>query len=217
MARSYGFLWWLWAELTVVSVLNGNGLAWSVEQARARFRACSVRPGRVAVRPRRAPVAIGRLLFSDDVPSRATRGGFQAVLRDAAAGTIGGLLFTLVTWQTGILAQLAKLVEEHGAAGLAVHLLVSTAQQGPYGQLFRRLTPGSWVPRWPGASPCGLLWWILSALTLLPMLMGGAPSGRRRQPPRRSRPWSGTSATGSGSSGLPRPRDQARLRPRPPC
>ena len=81
MARAYGFLWWLWAELTVVSVLNGNGLAWSVEQARARFpsllgfvlagTAVAVLDGRLT--------AISRLLFSDDVPSRASRGGFQAV------------------------------------------------------------------------------------------------------------------------------------------
>ena len=174
--QAYGFLWWLWAELTIVSVLNGNGLAWSVEQARSRFPSLIgfVLAGTAVALLDSRLTAISRLLFSDEVPSRTGKGGFQAVLRDAAAGTIGGLLFTLVTWQTGILAQLAQLVGGTAPAGLAVHLLVSTALGISYGQLFRR---DAWelgtAMAWGVAY--GLLWWVLGALTLLPMLMGGAP------------------------------------------
>jgi uncharacterized membrane protein YagU involved in acid resistance len=174
--QAYGFLWWVGAELTVVSVLNGNGLAWSVEQARTRFpslvgfvlagTAVALLDGRLA--------ALSRLLFSDDAPSRSTRGGLGALLRDAAAGTAGGLLFTLVTWQTGILAELARLVGGTMAAGLTVHLLVATVLGISYGQLFRR---DAWelgtAMAWGVAY--GLLWWLLGALTLLPMLLGGAP------------------------------------------
>ena len=172
----YGFIWWVGAELSVVSLLEGNGLAWSVEQARTRLPSLlgfmlagtlvALLDGRLA--------AVGRLLFSDEVPVRASGGGYQAVLRDAAAGTIGGLLFTLVTWQTGILAELARLVGGSIPAGLAAHLAMATVLGVSYGQLYRR---DAWelgtAMAWGVAY--GLLWWVLGALTLLPMLLGGAP------------------------------------------
>ena len=172
----YGFIWWVGAELSLVPLLEGNGLAWTVEQARTRLPSLlgfMLAGALVALLDGRL-VAMGRVLFSDDVPTRAPGGGYQAVLRDAAAGTAGGLLFTLVTWQTGILGELARLVGGSMAAGLAVHLAMATVLGISYGQLFRR---DAWelgtALAWGVAY--GLLWWVLGALTLLPILLGGGP------------------------------------------
>jgi uncharacterized membrane protein YagU involved in acid resistance len=179
--QAYGFLWWVVGGLTVLPLLNGGDLEWSVDQARSAFAtfpqfllfgvAVGVMHGRLC--------ALARLLFSNQAPSytRANPGAgrLAAVTRDVAAGSVGGLAFTLVLSQTGFLRTVAGLVgSARPLTGFVLHLAISIGVGVSFGQLFRaeRDSLGSALG-W-GLS-YGFFWWVLGSLTLLPMLLGGAP------------------------------------------
>ena len=175
----YGFLWWIAADLTLVPLLGGE-LTWSIDAARTAFGAL---PGFLLLGVAVATLdrwvhATSRLLFSDDVREVSqlrARGGLPAVARDMAAGSAGGLLFTLAMHQTGYLATVARLAgSDSELAGFAVHLLISTAIGVTFGQLFRD-DHGDLGSSLGWGLAYGFLWWNLGALTLLPMLLGGPP------------------------------------------
>lgn len=179
---AYGFLLWVVLALTVVPVLRGAGLAWSPEQARDSFVTL---PGYLLLGALTALAygllgGLGRVLFSGpaqrgaDAEGAGTR-GLRAATRGALAGTAGGLLFTLVMVQIGFLGTVAELVGRSSAGtGLAVHIVISILIGASYGLVFRRQTydPASALG-WGVAY--GLLWWVLGALTLLPVWLGGDP------------------------------------------
>jgi hypothetical protein len=123
--------------------------------------------------------SLGRGLFTDDVrmlrqESLGTR-GLQVLGFGAVAGLAGGLVFTVVMVLVDVLPTVAGMVGARSAtAGLIVHLLIAQVIGVSYAVLFRRrsfdLISGiGW-----GVS-YGFFWWVLGALTLLPMLTGGAP------------------------------------------
>ena len=77
--------------------------------------------------------------------------------------------------QIGFLGTVARLVgSTTPAVGIAVHLAISMFIGACYGLLFRRQTHDlasglGW------GSAYGFLWWILGALTILPIWLGGQP------------------------------------------
>ncbi len=90
----------------------------------------------------------------------------------AAASVTGGLLFSIVMYQTGALPNVAGIVGGSSPAlGLAVHLLISLLIGMSYGLLFRRESRdvGEGVA-W--GMVYGLLWWFVGHLTLFPVLLG---------------------------------------------
>jgi hypothetical protein len=96
-------------------------------------------------------------------------------VRGALAGTAGGLLFTVIMVRIGFLGTVAGLVGGTSTTtGLAVHLVISVLIGASYGLVFRRQTydPASALG-WGVAY--GLFWWLLGALTLLPVWLGGEP------------------------------------------
>ena len=178
---AYGFLCWVVAGATLPPLLAHGALDWS--------------PAAVAVATDRLPAylllgagtataftglgTITRWLFVDDIRARhvespGDRGG-RALRYGALAGVAGGLLFTVVMVLVNELPQVAGLVGAHTpAVGLVVHLVIAVLIGVSYAVLFRRrsfdLASGvGW-----GVS-YGFLWWVLGNLTLLPVLLGGAP------------------------------------------
>lgn len=183
MARGVGlgFLIWITIPVTIVPLLRDGGLPWSVAPVRALF------PALVACLVLGATVGavsswltgLGRLLLADpaeraDDESLGSR-TLRAVARGAAGGIAGGLLFTVVMVQIGYLGTVARLVGSTSAGvGLVVHLTISVILGSTYGLFFRRqsddLTSGiGWGVTW------GFLWWIVGALTVLPVWLGGDP------------------------------------------
>jgi hypothetical protein len=118
-------------------------------------------------------------VFADDVrrlreESGAAWGG-RATGYGALAGLVGGLVFTVVMATGGVLPRVARLVgAESAATGLIVHLLIAQVIGVSYALAFRRRSYDAGSAIGWGLS-YGFLWWVLGALTLFPLLLGGAP------------------------------------------
>jgi uncharacterized membrane protein YagU involved in acid resistance len=175
----FGFFWWFLWPLTLLSVGWGGGLAWSLEHVRRTF---VVLPGYLLYGAALGlayqwVTGLARLLFSDVRGDQEQEGigteGLNAIWRGGLAGLAGGTVFTGVMVQLGALPTVARLVGMASPmAGLVVHLAISLVIGTSYGLLFRRQSfdPGSALG-W-GVS-YGFLWWVLGALTLMPVLLGG--------------------------------------------
>ena len=176
-----GFLAWIVVALTIVPLGEIDTLAWGAPLVRGRFE---VLPGyllfAVSLASGFCLLAGGaRFLFSDEVRhyDRLTAGPqrLRAGLRGVVAGIVGGLLFTIVIVQVGALGRISQLVGADSAVvGFLVHMMIAVVIGITYAQLFRRhsFDVRSGVA-WGVAY--GLLWWILGALTLLPVLLGASP------------------------------------------
>jgi len=177
----FGFLIWVIGGLTLLPILRGEGLNWSLADARSTFPAL---PGSILFGAAMALTfhwlgRLARLFFSDDGGPASPDGGawgLRAVVRGAAAGLVGGLLFTLVMLQIGFLPTVARLVGSDSAlVGFVVHLVIAEVVGASYGVLFRRqaFDPADAVG-W-GVS-YGFVWWILGPLTLAPVILGATPA-----------------------------------------
>ncbi len=177
----YGFFWWIAGARTLIPLLNGDGLAWSLAATRTDFPSL---PGFLLFG---AAVALlyqwfhrlVEFLLAEDVGRYHHEGagtqGLRALGQGAAAGLVGGLLFTVVMVQIGFLPTVARLVGAVSPlAGFIVHLAIAALIGMSYGLLFRRQSYdlGSAVG-W-GVS-YGFVWWVLGPLTLLPALLGSTP------------------------------------------
>lgn len=176
-----GYLAWIVVALTIVPLVQSNELAWTASSARSRFELLSgyLLFGALSALLFSCLAGGARFLFSDEVRryNRFTAGPqrVQAILRGAGAGIVGGLIFTIVFVQIGGLDRVSELVgAESAVVGFLVHMVIATIIGVSYALLFRR---HSFDVRsgigWGVAY--GLLWWILGALTLLPVFLGGDP------------------------------------------
>lgn len=178
---AYGFLCWVVGGLTLPSLLRDGRLDWSREAALAaadRLPPYLLLGAGIAV-AFTALGGFGRWLFVDDVRMHHVESpggrGLRATGYGALAGLAGGLVFTLVLVLVDGLPDMAALTGARSpAAGLIVHLIVAQLIGVTYALLFRRrsfdLASGiGW-----GVS-YGFVWWVLGALTLLPVLTGGTP------------------------------------------
>ncbi|MEO6207274.1 MAG: hypothetical protein ABIP77_04910, partial [Candidatus Limnocylindrales bacterium] len=177
----FGFILWVIGGLTLLPVLRGEGLNWSIMDARATFPAL---PGTIIFGTTTALIyhwlgRLARLFFSDDVGNRSPDAGSwgpRAVGRGAAAGLVGGLLFTLVMVQIGYLPNVANLVgSDSEFIGLVVHFVIAEIIGVSYGVLFRRQAFDHSAAIGWGVS-YGFLWWVLGPLTLAPVILGTTPA-----------------------------------------
>lgn len=177
----FGFILWVIGGLTLLPVLRGEGLNWSIPDARSTFSAL---PGTILFGAATALIyhwlgRVTRLFFSDDVGDRSPDAGSwgpRAVARGAAAGLVGGFLFTLVMVQIGFLPTVARLVgSDSEFVGLVVHLVIAEIVGVSYGVLFRRQAFDQSAAIGWGVS-YGFLWWVLGPLTLAPVILGTSPA-----------------------------------------
>lgn len=177
---NYGLLWWIIGALTLMPWFLGLKTRpdWSLTAARTAF------PGLVAHMLYGALVGffyalvnkLWQVLFVDSDPlNRSLEGagtrGLRGLLLGQAAGIIGGLIFTIVMVGVGALPQVASLVGAESAfAGFIVHLVVAIIVGSSYGLFFQReaYSYGSGLG-W--GMVYGLLWWLLGAVTLFPILL----------------------------------------------
>ena len=177
----FGFILWVVGGLTLLPTLRGEGLSWSIVDARATFPAL---PGTILFGAATALIyhwlgRLTRLFFSDEVGDRSPDAGSwgpRAVGRGAAAGLVGGLVFTLVMVRIGFLPTVASFVgSDSELVGLLVHLVIAEIIGVSYGVLFRRQAFDQSAAIGWGVS-YGFLWWILGPLTLAPVILGVTPA-----------------------------------------
>ncbi len=178
---AYGFFWWGLGGLTLLPLLTGQAMGWSHEHVRTEFPTLSgfILFGSALALLYRWFEGLVRLLLAEDVHTHDLEGpGVQfirALGRGAASGLVGGAVFTLVMLQIGFLPQVASLVDSASPrSGLLVHFAIAVLIGMSYGVLFRRQSFDlSSALGWGMAY--GFLWWILGALTLMPVFLGSGP------------------------------------------
>ncbi len=177
----YGFLWWVIGSRTLMPILVGDPLGWSLADIRADFATLPgfILFGAILVFLFLLLHRLNRLLFVVDLGQSAQEGvgaqGLRALVRGAFAGTVGGLLFTFVMVQIGFLPNVASLIGSTSAtAGLIVHLVIAIVIGMSYGLFFYRQSYDAGSAMAWGVS-YGVVWWILGPLTLMPLLLGGSP------------------------------------------
>ena len=177
----YGFGWWVGGALTLLPLLADGRLAWSLAAAKSSFALLPgfLLYGATMVLLYRWLSGLVRILF-DDIPIAEDQEGvgtlgLRALAWGAQSGAVGGLLFTVVMPQIGFLPAVAGLIGASSpTAGFVVHLGISLVIGASYGLLFRGQTYSTGSALGWGTS-YGFLWWILGALTLMPMLLGAPP------------------------------------------
>jgi len=175
---SYGVLWWLLGPLTLLPLLTGSPVEWSLSAAQANFDPFVAHLLYGAIIGWFYAVVNGgwRTLFIDSDPLNRTREGsgatsLRGLLMGQAGGILGGLLFTYVMTAIDALPKVANLVGSNSSAiGFVVHLFISIIIGSSFGLLYKRQaysygTGMSWGVLY------GLLWWFLGALTLFPALL----------------------------------------------
>jgi uncharacterized membrane protein YagU involved in acid resistance len=178
---AYGFLWWVLAVLTVPPLLDGRRLDWSHQDAAA---AADQLPPHLLLGAGTALVfswlgALSRSIFTDDIrrlPRMASGGrGFRAAVYGTAAGVVGGLVFGGVMIAVGSLSGVAELMGSTApSTGFVTHLIIAQLIGITYAAIFRRCSFDVVSGVGWGVS-YGFFWWVLGALTLLPVLTGDAP------------------------------------------
>lgn len=101
-----------------------------------------------------------------------TRSPVNLAGRGAVAGLAGGLLFGLMMYMGGMLPMVGMLVrQENSLVGFIVHMVISVVLGAIYGIIAgrRSLAITSGVI---GGLIYGVVWWILGALILMPLLLG---------------------------------------------
>lgn len=177
----YGFFWWVAGSLTIVPLIHGREVAWSLIDVRAHF---PMLPGHVLAG---AAVALlyqwittaVRSLFADDADTMDEEGlaarGMALIGRGALSGMVGGLFFTIVMVRINDLPAVARLVGASSPwTGFTVHLLIAETIGASYGLLFAGRSHDLGSALGWGVS-YGFFWWILGALTLAPLLLGTGP------------------------------------------
>ena len=176
----YGLLWWVVGGLTLVPLIGGTGLTWSLEEVRDLFVTL---PGYTLFGAGIGLFyqwlgALVRLLFSDYVGGGEEGVGTQGlriVGRSVVGGIVGGLLFSLVMLQIGFLPSVADLIgATSSVTGFFVHLVIAMLVGTSYGVLFRRQSYDLGSALGWGVS-YGFFWWILGPLTLMPIFLGLPP------------------------------------------
>jgi uncharacterized membrane protein YagU involved in acid resistance len=176
---AYGLLWWLLGALTLLPALLGLGVQWSPEAAQAAFPSLvgHVVYGILLGVVYAVVAKAWRVLFVESDPlQREPEGPGARSLRALGIGVLasvaGGLVFTIVMVQTGVLPVVASLVGGSTAeAGFVVHMAISAIVGATFGLLFQRdaYTYGAGLA-W--GLVYGLVWWFLGPLTLMPILLG---------------------------------------------
>ncbi len=175
----YGLIWWILGSLTLMPLLLGQGVQWSLAAAQSVFASLigHLLYGITLGVAQAVLNQIWRTLFVDSDPlMREPEGpgtrGLRALGLGAVASIGGGLAFTTVMVATNALPVIAGLMGMSGAIeGFIVHMGISVLIGAAYGLLFRHESTSSYAALAWGLV-YGTVWWVLGPLTLMPSLLG---------------------------------------------
>lgn len=178
---AYGLFWWFLGPLTLQPMLLHHGINWSYQTANVFFGSLighavyGILLGLIYSILNR--VWVGFFIESDPIHHEREGAGtrsLRSIGQGAGASILGGLLFSIIMVETGVLPRVAALVGGSSPIlGFVVHLVISSLIGMSYGLLFEHESPSV------GASVAwgtlyGLAWWFIGPLTLMPILLGGS-------------------------------------------
>ena len=90
----------------------------------------------------------------------------------AIAGLAGGLVFGMLMGMMGVLPMVGMLIRvENAIVGFVVHMVISAFIGAVYGLVAGRFGL-TWTNAVIGGIVNGVVWWLLGALTLMPLFLG---------------------------------------------
>jgi uncharacterized membrane protein YagU involved in acid resistance len=100
----------------------------------------------------------------------------NALTRSAIAGIIGGIgggiVFGLMMGVQGMLPMVGMLIgQDNALVGFVVHMLISAFIGATFGVIAQRV-PSTLVVRLIAGAVYGVVWWVLGALVLMPVMLG---------------------------------------------
>jgi uncharacterized membrane protein YagU involved in acid resistance len=96
----------------------------------------------------------------------------QSVIHGIVGGVIGGVVFGLMMTAQGMMPMVAMLARSESVViGWVVHLIISAFIGGVFGVVASRL-PTSWGITLGAGVVNGVVWWMLGALILMPLMLG---------------------------------------------
>jgi uncharacterized membrane protein YagU involved in acid resistance len=102
----------------------------------------------------------------------ATEETTSVVQKGVLAGLAGGLVFGAMMAMQGVLPMVGMLVRvESALVGFIVHMLISAFAGAIFGVLAARL-PAGWGPALGAGAVYGVIWWVVGALILMPLMLG---------------------------------------------
>jgi hypothetical protein len=180
---AYGLFWWFLGPLTLLPLLLHQPVDWSYLHAGAFFGSLighavyGILLGLIYAWG--SHLWVGLFIESDPINRQAEGSGLLTLHSlgwGALASILGGLLLSVVLATTGALPQVAALMRgSSSVVGFVTLLVISVFIGMSYGLLFEHESPDA------GSSMAwgmlyGLTWWFLGPLTLMPILLGHAPS-----------------------------------------
>ena len=94
------------------------------------------------------------------------------LVQGALAGLAGGLVFGIMMAMMGMLPMIAMLVgSENAIVGFIVHMAISAFIGAVYGLVITRF-PNTLGVALGGGVANGIVWWVLGALILMPLMLG---------------------------------------------
>ena len=94
------------------------------------------------------------------------------LIQGALAGLAGGLVFGIMMAMMGMLPMVAMLVgSESAVVGFIVHMTISAFIGAVYGLVIARF-PNTFSVALGGGVANGVIWWVLGALILMPLMLG---------------------------------------------
>lgn len=96
----------------------------------------------------------------------------RSVVTGAVAGLIGGIVFGVMMATQNMLPMVGMLIgQDNALIGFVVHLIISAFIGATFGVIATRL-PGNWSSRLVSGGVYGIVWWVLGALILMPLMLG---------------------------------------------
>jgi uncharacterized membrane protein YagU involved in acid resistance len=96
----------------------------------------------------------------------------RSIIRGAVAGLVGGMVFGMLMAMMNMLPMVGMLVgQENAVVGFIVHMLISAFIGATFGAIATRL-PHSWGVLLGAGAAYGMVWWVLGALIMMPLMLG---------------------------------------------
>lgn len=103
---------------------------------------------------------------------QATHSPTKLLISGAIAGLAGGIVFGVMMGMMGMLPMVGMLVrQENAAIGFIVHMLISAFIGAVYGLVAGRFALTATTALIGGVIN-GVIWWVLGALVLMPVMLG---------------------------------------------
>lgn len=113
-------------------------------------------------------------MATSTMEKQSTSAGIQteSLVHGVVAGLVGGSVFGVQMAVGGMLPMVAQMIgSESVVVGFILHLIISAVIGATYGLIAPRL-PGGWLITIGAGIVFGVIWWILGALIIMPLVLG---------------------------------------------